>query len=70
MLAEKSGRPVVPIAHNAGVFWGRRSFVKYSGVIELRIGPPILVRGRRAEEINRDAEQWIESAVADLPGQP
>jgi len=70
LLAEKSGRPVVPIAHNAGVFWGRRSFVKYPGVIELKIGPPILVRGRRAEEINQDAEQWIESAVADLPGQP
>ena len=69
MLAEKSGRVLVPVAHNAGLFWGRRSFLKYPGVVDLVIGAPIPVEGRRAGEINRDAERWIESTVAQLPTQ-
>jgi 1-acyl-sn-glycerol-3-phosphate acyltransferase len=60
----------VPIAHNAGVFWGRRSLLKRPGVIELRIGAPIPVKDRRAGEINQDAERWIEAVVAELPGHP
>jgi 1-acyl-sn-glycerol-3-phosphate acyltransferase len=70
LLAERSGRTVVPIAHNAGVFWGRRSLLKRPGVIELRIGAPIPVKDRRAGEINQDAERWIEAVVAELPGHP
>lgn len=70
MLAEKSGRPVIPIAHNAGIFWGRRSLLKQPGVIDLVIGQPIRSEGRRASEINREAEDWIESTVAYLPQSP
>jgi 1-acyl-sn-glycerol-3-phosphate acyltransferase len=70
LLAEKSGRPVVPIAHNAGVYWGRQSFLKRPGIIELRIGAPISVKDRRAAEISQDAERWIEATVAELPGHP
>ena len=31
MLAEKSGCPVIPIAHNAGYLWPRNSFLKWPG---------------------------------------
>lgn len=63
MLAERTGVPVVPIAHNAGKYWARRSFLKFPGTIELLIGPPIPTLGRRANEINDDAELWIEDAM-------
>jgi 1-acyl-sn-glycerol-3-phosphate acyltransferase len=33
--------PVVPVALNSGVFWGRRSFFKYPGVITLEFLPPM-----------------------------
>ena len=33
--------PVVPVALNSGVFWGRRAFLKYPGVITLEFLPPI-----------------------------
>lgn len=67
MLAERTGTPVLPIAHNAGVFWARRSILKYPGVVDLVIGPPIPAEGRKAQDINRDAERWIEDTVASLP---
>jgi len=70
MLAERAGRAVIPIAHNAGVFWARRDIRKYPGVVDVVVGPPIETQGRRAAEIGRDIEDWIEATVAALPGRP
>jgi 1-acyl-sn-glycerol-3-phosphate acyltransferase len=67
LLAEKTGYPVVPIAHNAGVFWRRRGLKKLPGTIQVVIGPLIEVKGLSAIEINRRAEQWIETTVSALP---
>lgn len=67
LLAERSGYPVLPIAHNAGEFWPKRGFIKHPGVIRLVIGPVIESTGRSASEINAQAEHWIEATMAQLP---
>ena len=67
LLAEQSGCPVVPIAHNAGRLWPRNSFLKRPGVIDMVIGPPIQSGGKDANQITREAEEWIETTVAALP---
>lgn len=69
-LAERTGVDVLPIAHNSGVFWGRRALAKKPGCIRLVIGQPISSKGRNAAEINRLAEDWIETTVAALPQTP
>lgn len=66
MLGASTGAPVVPVAHNAGKFWGRNAFLKRPGTIVMSIGKPIDPAGLTAEEINRRAEDWIESEVARL----
>jgi 1-acyl-sn-glycerol-3-phosphate acyltransferase len=66
VLAEATGCPVVPVAHNAGAFWPRRGFLKYPGEIRVVIGPVIESRGRSAGEINRLAEEWIEATMQQL----
>ncbi len=33
--------PVVPVAHVAGLYWPRRKFLRYPGVLKARILPPI-----------------------------
>lgn len=33
--------PVLPIAHNAGLYWPRRKFLRYPGTIRCRVLPPI-----------------------------
>lgn len=68
ILAEHTGMPVIPVAHNAGVFWKRRGILKYPGTIEVRIGPPIATTGRKATAIIRDVEAWIEGEMKKLPG--
>lgn len=66
LLAERTGAPVVPIAHNAGCFWGRRPLRKRAGTIDVVIGPPIETQGLSAQEINRQAEQWIRTTTQTL----
>ncbi len=63
LLAEKSGYPVIPIAHNAGEFWPRHSFIKWPGMISVVIGPAIETKGRSADEINKEVSDWIENAM-------
>lgn len=38
-LASRLDAPVVPVALNSGVFWGRRAFLKYPGTITVRFLP-------------------------------
>ncbi|NOQ88712.1 MAG: 1-acyl-sn-glycerol-3-phosphate acyltransferase [Gammaproteobacteria bacterium] len=66
LLAEKSGYPVIPIAHNAGEFWPRHSFIKWPGTISVVIGPVIETTGRSAEEINAEVFNWIENTMKDI----
>ena len=68
MLAEKTGYPVLPVAHNAGIFWRRRDLRKYPGTIDVVIGPLIETRGLTAAAINSRAQEWIEGTVKQLPG--
>lgn len=67
LLAEKSGYPVVPVAHNAGYFWPRNSVIKKPGTIKLIIGQPIDTKGKTANQITAETEQWIESTIEKLP---
>jgi 1-acyl-sn-glycerol-3-phosphate acyltransferase len=67
LLAEHAEYRIIPIAHNAGVFWPRRSINKYPGTIDVVIGPAIDGKGKKAKEIIQDVENWIESVMAQLP---
>lgn len=63
ILAEKSAYPVLPVAHNAGEYWPRNSFIKRPGVVTLSIGPLIRTRDKNAEEILSEARTWIETEM-------
>jgi 1-acyl-sn-glycerol-3-phosphate acyltransferase len=66
ILAVETEHPVVPIAHNAGEFWPRHSFLKWPGSITLRIGPVIETSGKTAEQVNVQAHDWIEAQMQEI----
>ena len=68
LLAAETGRPVIPVAHNAGEFWPRRGWLKRRGTVRVVIGPPIATAGLEPRVINERAQAWIEGKVADLTG--
>jgi 1-acyl-sn-glycerol-3-phosphate acyltransferase len=57
--------PVVPVAVNSGVFWGRRSFRKKPGRIVLEFLPPI-APGLDRKTFTTELEQRIETASQAL----
>lgn len=67
LLATKTNTPVLPIAVNSGLFWPRDTFLKRAGTITVSIGKPIDPKGMKPEELNRQAQNWIESEMLRLP---
>ncbi len=65
-LAVKTGAPVVPVAHNAGLFWRRNAFLKRPGTVTVLIGEPISPEGLTPEVLNARVEEWIESRMPAL----
>ncbi len=64
-LYRQLGVPVVPIALNSGLFWGRRQWVKRPGVITLEILPAI-APGLDREAFMTTLRDRIETATARL----
>ena len=67
MIASKFNCPIVPVCHNGGVFWPKRGFLKYPGVIDVCIGPAVLPEGRKVRDLNREVESWIRTELQTLP---
>ncbi|MEE9196050.1 MAG: lysophospholipid acyltransferase family protein [Alphaproteobacteria bacterium] len=57
--------PVVPVAVNSGLFWGRRAFVKQPGTITLEFLAPI-APGLARDEFMAELERRIETATRRL----
>ena len=57
--------PVVPVALNSGVFWGRRRFLKRPGVITLEFLPPV-PRGLDRRAFLTELQARIETASERL----
>jgi 1-acyl-sn-glycerol-3-phosphate acyltransferase len=64
-LYQALGLPLVPVAVNSGLYWGRRSFTKLPGRIVVEFLPPI-PPGRPRREIMGEMEASIEEATARL----
>ncbi|WP_298430388.1 lysophospholipid acyltransferase family protein [Ottowia sp.] len=65
-LAIECGAPVVPIAVTSARVWPRKAFVKRPGVVDISIGKPIPSAGRKADELMREVEAWIEAEMVRL----
>lgn len=65
-LATHTQTPVVPVAHNAGEFWAKNSFIKKPGIICVHIGKPIQSAGVKTDVLNSQVEHWIETEMKHL----
>ena len=67
-LYEKLGVPMVPVALNAGLFWGRHDFFRHPGTLVVEFLPPIPA-GRDPEEVFAEMQVAIETATDRLIGE-
>ena len=63
LLATRTGTPILPLAHNAGEYWGRYEFRKRPGRVKVVIGAPIPTEGRDPISVNNEAQAWIEGQM-------
>ena len=66
LIATETGFPIVPVAHNAGLYWPKGSFTKRPGTIRCVIGPVLDGTCLSSREIMAQAEDWIETTCAEL----
>ena len=59
IVSQQTGYSVLPIAHNAGEYWPRHSWIKWPGTIRVVIGKPIEPAGRKPEQIIEEVGNWI-----------
>ena len=62
-LAIETGTPIVPIAVSSARCWPRKSFLLRPGTIDIVIGQPIPVEGRKPDELMQQVEGWIEGQM-------
>ena len=64
-LYDRLDIPVVPVAVNSGLYWGRRTFLKKPGCIILEFLPPI-APGQPRKRFSAELEYRIEAATERL----
>lgn len=60
LLAMETGRPIIPVAHNAGQCWPGKGFLKHSGILRVVVGPPIYPQGKGLDELYAQSRDWVE----------
>jgi 1-acyl-sn-glycerol-3-phosphate acyltransferase len=62
-LAITSGVLVLPVAHNAGLFWPSKKFLKTAGVIDVVIGAAIATTNREPRELTEAVQLWTQHTL-------
>ncbi len=63
-LAARTGLPVIPVATDSGLLWGRRAFRKKSGVIHVMVGPSIPANLSQALLIETLRQRWRDAEAS------
>jgi len=62
-LAIAAEVPVLPIAHDAGIFWPAHKFMKKPGTISISIGPAIDTRDKDPRQLTEEVRVWVNAEL-------
>lgn len=65
LLYASCGAPCLPVALNTGLFWRRREFMRWPGVVEVEILPPI-APGLKRDDFLALLQERIETAANEM----
>ncbi len=65
-MAAGAKATVLPVAHNAGLFWAKNSFIKKPGTITVSVGEAFSTVGLKADAVNKRVETWIKQETTQL----
>ncbi|MEE4461328.1 lysophospholipid acyltransferase family protein [Azotobacter chroococcum] len=68
-LAANAGLPVLPVAHDAGLYWPKEGWGKTPGTVRVVFGPPLQAEGegpRAIADLNERAFAWVAQTQRQL----
>lgn len=65
-LAHQLKLDVIPVAHNAGFYWQKNSFLRKPGVIDVIIGKSINSKNIDINTLNQKTKNWIEKEMLKI----
>jgi len=66
LLAQQSGKKIIPIAHNAGYFWPKTGWTIYPGKVRFVIGEPVDPSGHDPREFADTLRNWVDTETEKL----
>jgi 1-acyl-sn-glycerol-3-phosphate acyltransferase len=66
-LAIAAGVKIVPVYHNAGLFWPAHRFIKRAGTVDVVVLPAIDTVGREPRQLTQELQRLIHEGLAKLP---
>lgn len=69
-LAHATGATVVCVAHNAGLFWPHKSFIKYPGTVKVVISPPLYPSEYSVDALHDKIVSFIDRTSEQLSQNP
>lgn len=66
IFASRISHPVLPVAHNAGEYWPKHSFIKFPGKVTISIGEAFDAKGMQPDEIKQKVEGWIKQELKQI----
>jgi 1-acyl-sn-glycerol-3-phosphate acyltransferase len=66
-LAIAAGVKIVPVYHNAGLFWPAHRFIKRAGTVDIVVLPAIDTAGREPRQLTQELQRLIHDGLAKLP---
>ena len=64
-VARHIALPVIPVATDSGLCWGRRAFMKRPGIIHIALGPPVPIGTGRDALLNAIQAHWRDASLRD-----
>ncbi|KKW69296.1 acyl-phosphate glycerol 3-phosphate acyltransferase [Lampropedia cohaerens] len=68
-LAIEADAVILPVAIASARCWPPRAIVKQAGVVDISFGPPIATKGRKAQAVMDEVQDWIESEMRRIDPQ-
>ncbi len=66
VFASRISHSILPVAHNAGEFWPKHSFIKYPGSITVSIGESFVAKDMDVVDIQQRIESWIRQELLEM----
>ena len=66
ILAKEAGKPVVPVAHNAGYFWPKDGWTICPGHVKFVVGKPVSIGDEDPRQVAETLRIWVDSETEKL----